>query len=272
MPLVTRRDDQENDHDDRDDRKCQNHREDVLEDPVLACYPLPVFQRRPGPGRTIAGGEHRANRVLDGPGQGESNTRETWVTLDNFERAGKAAIDFIENIPELDASKVGVYGWSMGSYWGPRVAAFDPRVRALVGAMGNYLQKDTIFKHSKPAYRANYMYMSNTHEEDAFDAMAAQMTLEPLAGKIKCPTLLAMGEYDELCPLADGERANDADLTSFASLAGCPAISLPMGTLPDGLPAGLQLIGAPGSDLRLLELAEICAATLDAAPKYPVGG
>ena len=73
-------------------------------------------------------------------------------------------------------------------------------------------------------------------------------------------------------PLADGERANDADLTSFASLAGCPAISLPMGTLPDGLPAGLQLIGAPGSDLRLLELAEVCAATLDAAPNYPVGG
>jgi len=73
-------------------------------------------------------------------------------------------------------------------------------------------------------------------------------------------------------PLADGERANDADLTSFASLAGCPAISLPMGTLPDGLPAGLQLVGAPGSDLRLLELAEICAATLDATPNYPVGG
>ncbi len=71
-------------------------------------------------------------------------------------------------------------------------------------------------------------------------------------------------------PLADGERASDADLTSFASLAGCPAVSLPMGTLPDGLPIGLQLVGAPGADLRLLELASICAATLDAVPNYPV--
>ena len=61
-----------------------------------------------------------------------------------------------------------------------------------------------------------------------------------------------------------------ADLTSFASLAGCPAVSLPMGTLPNGLPIGLQLVGARGSDLRLLELAEICAATLDAEPAYPV--
>ncbi len=71
--------------------------------------------------------------------------------------------------------------------------------------------------------------------------------------------------------LAAGERANDADLTSFASLAGCPAVSLPMGTLPDGMPVGLQLIGAPGSDLRLIELAAICAATLDSTPRYPAG-
>ena len=70
-------------------------------------------------------------------------------------------------------------------------------------------------------------------------------------------------------PLTAGERANDADLTGFASLAGCPAVSLPMGVLPDGMPVGLQLVGAPGSDLRLLDLAQICAATLDAAPAYP---
>jgi aspartyl-tRNA(Asn)/glutamyl-tRNA(Gln) amidotransferase subunit A len=70
--------------------------------------------------------------------------------------------------------------------------------------------------------------------------------------------------------LGEGERANDADLTSFASLAGCPAISLPMGLLDDGLPVGLQLVGAPGSDLRLLELAEVCSARLDAAPSFPV--
>jgi dipeptidyl aminopeptidase/acylaminoacyl peptidase len=93
----------------------------------------------------------------------------------------------------------------MGSYWAPRIAAHDPRVKAVVGAMGVYLQKDTIFQHGKPAYRANYMYMSNVHEEDAFDEMASQMTLGPIAHKIKCPTLLAMGEFDELCPLEDGE-------------------------------------------------------------------
>ncbi|MHB1271802.1 MAG: amidase [Rhodanobacter sp.] len=63
---------------------------------------------------------------------------------------------------------------------------------------------------------------------------------------------------------------SQADLTSFASLAGCPAVSMPMGRLPDGLPIGLQLVGARGCDLRLLELAAVCAATLDAEPAYPV--
>ena len=150
-----------------------------------------------------------ATLTIDGPGQGESNIRETWVTLDNFERAGSAAVDYLQKLPQIDKNRIGVYGWSMGSYWAPRIAAHDSRVKAVVGAMGVYQQKDTLFKHGKPAYRANYMYMSNTYDEDAFDAMAAQMTLGPLADKIKCPTLLAMGEFDELCPLEDSEQLFD---------------------------------------------------------------
>lgn len=72
-------------------------------------------------------------------------------------------------------------------------------------------------------------------------------------------------------PIDWPEPANAADLTAFASLAGCPAVSIPMGTLPDGLPAGMQLVGPAGSDLRLLELAEVFAAALDAVPAFPLG-
>jgi len=65
--------------------------------------------------------------------------------------------------------------------------------------------------------------------------------------------------------------SNQADFTCFANLSGCPALSVPMGISDDGLPVGMQLLGAPGSDLRLLELAEVCAAALDATPAYPLG-
>src|SRR5699024_11582595 len=63
---------------------------------------------------------------------------------------------------------------------------------------------------------------------------------------------------------------NQADLTAFASLAACPAVSIPMGALPNGMPVGMQLVGPRGSDLRLLELASACASALDAEPPYPV--
>ena len=60
-------------------------------------------------------------------------------------------------------------------------------------------------------------------------------------------------------PGADApEPQNLADLTALASLAGCPALHLP---LPGGL--GLQLVGEPGSDLRLLELGGILASVAD---------
>lgn len=39
------------------------------------------------------------------------------------------------------------------------------------------------------------------------------------------------------------------------TVTGCPAISVPCGRTPDGLPVGLQLVAAPGNDLLLLRLA-----------------
>ena len=40
-----------------------------------------------------------------------------------------------------------------------------------------------------------------------------------------------------------------------ATLAGLPAISVPIGFSPHGLPMGLQIIGKPQADLAVLRLA-----------------
>jgi aspartyl-tRNA(Asn)/glutamyl-tRNA(Gln) amidotransferase subunit A len=50
-------------------------------------------------------------------------------------------------------------------------------------------------------------------------------------------------------------HAGMADLTLPFSLAGLPAISIPWGRSRDGVPIGLQLVGAAGQDWKLLEVA-----------------
>ena len=50
---------------------------------------------------------------------------------------------------------------------------------------------------------------------------------------------------------------NQPLFTALANVAGCPAVSVPMGFTPDRLPLGLQLLGAPGSDESLMALASI---------------
>jgi amidase len=41
----------------------------------------------------------------------------------------------------------------------------------------------------------------------------------------------------------------------FITVTGCPAISVPAGTTPDGLPVGIQLVAPFGADRWLLETA-----------------
>ena len=64
------------------------------------------------------------------------------------------------------------------------------------------------------------------------------------------------------------------EVVIYATLAGLPAISVPVGFGPDGLPMGMQLIGRPQAELALLQLArayELRAATMLARRPAAVG-
>ena len=49
--------------------------------------------------------------------------------------------------------------------------------------------------------------------------------------------------------------ANQSDFTCLASVAGLPALAIPAGSDDVGLPVGVQLVGAAGSEARLIALA-----------------
>ena len=68
-------------------------------------------------------------------------------------------------------------------------------------------------------------------------------------------------------PHSEAEPAAQADFTCLANIAGLPAISLPMGYTPDGLPMGVQLVGASGAEAGLFRLARQFDAKLRAYRK-----
>ena len=56
---------------------------------------------------------------------------------------------------------------------------------------------------------------------------------------------------------------------SDITLTGCPAISVPAGFTPEGLPVGLQLVGRPGDDLGLLHIAHAFEQATRAGDRRP---
>ncbi|MCC7106034.1 MAG: alpha/beta hydrolase [Chloroflexi bacterium] len=141
---------------------------------------------------------------VDGPGQGTSNMRKIRVTADNHERATSACLAWLTKRPEVDPERIGVMGGSMGSYWGARLAALDPRVKAFASSAACYGTKRAIFEEASPRFKQIFMYMAGIHDEDEFDRMAETMHNFGYGQKIKCFTLMVLGEYDPLCHLEEG--------------------------------------------------------------------
>ena len=74
-------------------------------------------------------------------------------------------------------------------------------------------------------------------------------------------------DASERWPRHIGDREMDTyhrwmEVTSYATFAGLPAISVPVGFDQRGLPMGMQLIGRPRGDADLLRLAAAYEATL----------
>ena len=59
----------------------------------------------------------------------------------------------------------------------------------------------------------------------------------------------------------DPVPVNQANLTMLANISGCPAITLPCGVAPSGLPLALQLIARPFGEANLLGAAQILENT-----------
>lgn len=147
--------------------------------------------------------------ALDGPGQGESLTNGLKVSVNNYEEAVATVIDWLSARPEVNADQIVAMGVSMGSYWGTRTAAKEPRLKAVATSMSCYGSKQIIFNIAQTNFKTNFMFMAGYTDEDEFDQLAAEMINDDLYPQITCPTLMVTGEYDELTTLDDTLAAYD---------------------------------------------------------------
>ena len=70
-------------------------------------------------------------------------------------------------------------------------------------------------------------------------------------------------------PAPDAATTGDPLFNSPWSFTGLPTVCFPAGRSPDGLPLGLQLVGAPGSEDGLLTVAAWCEDSLEYAVAEP---
>ncbi|HEX9035446.1 MAG TPA: alpha/beta fold hydrolase [Ktedonobacterales bacterium] len=158
-----------------------------------------------------------ATLAIDGPGQGEMEFEHPMRA--DYEVAVRAAINTLERRSDVDAGRVGLMGVSLGGYYAPRSAAFEPRVRAAIALAGAYdvpaafdqmpsLTQDAFIHRTGAATRA-----------EALERLRP-FSLTGVAPRITCPLLVIMGRRDRIIPPADAERlardvAGPVDLWMF---------------------------------------------------------
>lgn len=144
-----------------------------------------------------------ATLAIDGPGQGEMEF-ERPMRFD-YEVVARAAIDLLERQPDLDARRIGMLGVSLGGYYAPRAAAFEPRIRALIALAGPYSVPDAFDQMPTLTQEAFIHRSGASSRADAIERLRS-FTLEGVLSRVKAPTLVIMGRQDRVIPPQDAER------------------------------------------------------------------
>ncbi len=141
--------------------------------------------------------------AIDGPGQGEMEFEHRM--RHDFEVPVAAAIDALAQRADVDASRVGLLGVSLGGYYAPRAAAFEERVSATIAVSGcyavaEYFDRVPVLTKEAFVHRLQADSVEKALEEvDAFD-------LTGVLQRLRSPLLVVHGSQDRLFPPQSAER------------------------------------------------------------------
>ena len=136
-----------------------------------------------------------ATLAFDGPGQGEAEY--DFPICPEYERPVGAVIDYLETRTDVDTTRIGVWGVSLGGYYAPRAACFEKRIKACVALSGAY-QRRTTFEGRPVINVETFRVRSHSKNLDEASQVAARMTLKGHAKNITCPIYIVAGTKDRL--------------------------------------------------------------------------
>ena len=148
---------------------------------------------------------------VDTPGIGGALRKQKLYTRHDYEKPVSAIIDYLSGRDEVDPSRIGIIGSSLGGYYVARAAAFEPRLRA-TAAWGAIYDYHAVWKNrlankgtlGAPVFQI--MFITGTTTIEAAVEAVKDFRIEPFAGRISCPFLILHGANDRQVPLADAEK------------------------------------------------------------------
>ena len=145
-----------------------------------------------------------ATLTIDGPGQSENSVH--FPIRVNWESVITPLIDDLGGRDlSVDLSKIGLMGISMGAIYGPRAAAFEKRLRAVVGLSGPY-NLGECWDNLNPLTKGGYIFYTKSADEAEARRKAYSLSLEGVLDKVTQPLLVIHGARDGLFPPAQAER------------------------------------------------------------------
>jgi 2,6-dihydroxypseudooxynicotine hydrolase len=145
-----------------------------------------------------------ATLTIDGPGQSENSVH--FAIRPNWETVITPLLDHLEALGlDSDFGRVGLMGISMGAIYGPRAAAHEPRLAAVVGLAGPYNLGDC-WDALNPLTRGGYVFYTKSANEAEAKEKAYALNLEGVLDKVTQPLLVIHGARDRLFPPEQAER------------------------------------------------------------------
>jgi pimeloyl-ACP methyl ester carboxylesterase len=109
---------------------------------------------------------------------------------------------------DVDLERIGAAGVSMGGYYAPRAAAFEPRIKAVAGISGPY-DMSANWDRLPALTRETLQHHTGAASPEEARAKAAELSLLGVAERVEQPALIVTGKLDRLIPWEDTKRIAD---------------------------------------------------------------